>query len=84
MEKIDTITATAETVLERPPLVVGPLTGNIGLLKGTHYIYIKINCVFNDLYDVYFVGNRRKVRDMVEYIGPIDDEMMANILIYGG
>lgn len=71
-----------ETVLERPDLLIGPQTGNIGLAKGREMLYVKIkNCRAPGFHKV---GNQVPVIDAVPYTGPIDDEMMANILMFGG
>ena len=79
---IKTTPQPVESVLERPDLVIGPRTGNIGLVKGTAAVYVKI--VDPGYSYVKKVGDWTPLLDAVPYTGPIDAEMMANILIYGG
>ena len=90
----DEAQAPKETVLERPDLWIGTNTLNIFLIKGEYNIYVRIGALahignYSDMGGrVPRVGDKRHRgvfgNDMLPYTGPIDDEMMANILMFGG
>lgn len=79
-----------ETVLPRPKLFIGIVTNNVGLVKDGLFIYMK---VMTDIPDstgkirYYPTPGAKRVfkecKDLVEYIGPLDDEIIKNLLIYG-
>jgi hypothetical protein len=91
MEKTDKNPAPVETVLERPPLFVimwfreGEPTGLDGVwfFNGTEKIVVKEATPLRN--PTFCAGYRQAGPPRgPSYTGPIDDEMMANILIYGG
>jgi hypothetical protein len=82
---LDKAKPVVEKVLERPPLIIGPDSGNIWLLRGSIGVLIKLVKVTDSRHRIGMSWPRNLFRDPeIEYTGPIDDEMMANILIYGG
>ncbi len=80
-----------EVVLPRPELFIGAKSHNILLRKGTLVVYVKIvnsdpDLVYERVKWYPMLGAKRQFKeckDLVEYMGPIDDDMLANILIFG-
>ena len=90
MEKQKDKVVPNETPEQRPDLyyVRGSIDRQVysGVLlnRGNNCVLIKENAEFIHNNHVGYVVPHGPYADSVKYTGPIDDEMMANILIYGG
>jgi hypothetical protein len=81
-----------EKILPRPDLWVGYRTGNVLLRVGTEVVYVKVVSDTPDKRDGkvrYFPvpGARRNFRECLDlkvYDGPLDDQIIVNLLVYGG